>query len=105
MDRRSIITFIAVYGLATGIGFLSSTDAAEATTAPTDTSYIVQAESAEAAAQAVRSIGGHVDRHLIAISAVGATLADEEVAVLRANGQRFTVFEIRGHTDAGNTAI
>jgi len=105
MDRKSVLTFIAIYCLVAGIGFLSSKNSAKATAAPVDAAYIVQAESASAAAHAVRSVGGHVRQHLVAIAAVRATLADDEVAVLRANGERFTVFENRGVSGSENSSF
>ena len=98
MDRKSVITFVAIYAVVAGIGFFSLRNSAAATAAPKDAAYIVQADSAAAAALAVRSVGGHVNRHLIVISAVSATLADDEVAMLRDHSERFTVFEARDAT-------
>ncbi len=64
--------------------------------------FIVQASTTGLAAQAVAAVGGELTHRLEIINAVGARLADEQLAILRA-GHGIRVYENRTAETAVNT--
>ena len=57
MDRKTVITFIAVYSLVAGIGFFSRGDnVVEQPVVEEAASYIIEGESVEEVAAAVRAV-------------------------------------------------
>lgn len=74
MNRKVIFTFIAIYGLAAGLGFFLSGDSKDESAAEQTASYILQGKSTEAVIEAVQSVNGEITHELAIINAVAATL-------------------------------
>ncbi len=76
MNRKAVITFIAIYSVAAGLGFFLSSD--RSSEDRLIASYILQGTSTEAAAEAVVSVDGLVTHEFRIINAVAATLTYEQ---------------------------
>jgi hypothetical protein len=87
MTRKSVYSFIAIFSFVAGIGYFSSNPVSVEETLVVDTtsSYIVQGQSTQAVAMAVRSVGADITHELGIIRSVGATLTAAEAASLRAH--------------------
>lgn len=67
--------------------------------------FIVQAETADAAAAAVREVGGIVTHELTIIRAVGATLDSSQLAVLRNHEAVGRVYEDAAVTTSSSCGV
>jgi hypothetical protein len=104
MDRKTIFTFIAIYGFVGGIGVFATSDAPrqEAPAPETTSSFIVQGESLTSVTAIVRSVGGDITHELGVIRSVGAMLTAAEAASLRTHADIRRVYgngsiEVAGH--------
>ena len=106
MDRKIVITFIAIYSLVAGMGFfLSGYPQAEATpVVEQSASYILQGESTEVVAEVVRSIGGEITHELGIINAVAAKLSRSQLEQLRVNPAILKITEDGAVKTAGGVA-
>jgi hypothetical protein len=109
MDRKTIFTFIAIYGFVGGIGVFATSDAPrqEAPAPETTSSFIVQGESLTSVTAIVRSVGGDITHELGVIRSVGAMLTAAEAASLRTHADIRRVYgngsiEVAGKPGGGN---
>ncbi|MDH3804661.1 MAG: S8 family peptidase, partial [Gammaproteobacteria bacterium] len=86
MDRKLVLTFIAILSIVAGTGLILSADAPieKSATVAATTSYIVQGQSVATVADAVRAVGGEVTQELTIINAVGAQLTETQLSELKA---------------------
>jgi len=105
MDRKTIFTFIAVYSLVAGIGYFSQAESIEtAPVAEESSSFIIEGESIEEVAAAVRAVGGQVTHELGIINAVAASVTAGQRAELRAIAGIMRITDDGAVTTAGGTA-
>ncbi len=76
MNRKIIVSFVAIYCFAAGLGFFLSSDRNSEDLLVA--SYILQGTSTEAAAEAVVSVDGLITHEFRIINAVAATLTYEQ---------------------------
>ena len=83
MNHKIVVSFIAIYCLAAGLGFFLSDDSTNEDVVVA--SYILQGKSTAAVADAVESVNGQITHRFRMINAVAATLTPRQKQILQEN--------------------